>query len=428
MSPGPVQMLVNTRQSNSEDQNLRNRLNKNAKRVKFKKTEKDEDSEEEESEVEEEKTRRGPPKKVSRRPAEKEDVSQAKSLPNRVRELPYVDVPPIKQPALTQKAKEPVHDINAESNNPGPAYKLKAPVDEAVSVRDVLQRMLSLPVPVSVEELLGLSPPLKEGTRKQITKVRKPLQTSAYVEEIAEQEESEKIFNPREDLAADKEDTELGLSLSSYILAGDNNNQSLNPNFKVASDPYYQYHLATGRNSDIVYKIHDSYPLQTVFPKINKIGVEEAILDSGSQIVAMARAIAHEMGLVWNPDIQIRMESANGTVDTTLGLAENVLFRFGDVEVYLQVHVIEKPAYKVLLGKPFDVFTRSVVSTQADGGQTVLVTDPNTGKRAMLTTYNRGESPADLYKKKHIEAASADHYEQVRPGKNPLIKQEAQAF
>jgi len=90
------------------------------------------------------------------------------------------------------------------------------------------------------------------------------------------------------------------------------------------------------------------------------------------------------------------MQSANKTVEETLGLAKNVPFIFGDITVYPQVHILTDPAYKVLLGRPFDVLTESVIHNHRDGGQMVVVTDPNTRRRCVLPTYERGRPPTIL--------------------------------
>ena len=58
--------------------------------------------------------------------------------------------------------------------------------------------------------------------------------------------------------------------------------------------------------------------------------------------------------------------------------------------MYLQVHVIRDPAYKVLLGRPFDILTASNVQNQQDGGQIITLTDPVTKKCCMLPTFERG--------------------------------------
>ena len=61
--------------------------------------------------------------------------------------------------------------------------------------------------------------------------------------------------------------------------------------------------------------------------------------------------------------------------------------------MYLQVHIITDPAYKVLLGRPFDVLTKSVVHSYKDGGQTLVIADPNSRQRCLLPTYERGKPP-----------------------------------
>ena len=49
------------------------------------------------------------------------------------------------------------------------------------------------------------------------------------------------------------------------------------------------------------------------------------------------------------------------------------------------------PAYKVLLGRPFDALTESQVQNFVDGGQVRTVTDPNTGKQCIVLTHERGK-------------------------------------
>jgi hypothetical protein len=104
----------------------------------------------------------------------------------------------------------------------------------------------------------------------------------------------------------------------------------------------------------------------------------------------MALAIAEYLGLTWDPDINIYMQSANAQVEKSVGLAKNVAFRFGDITIYLQVHIIQEPAYKVLLGRPFEILTASVAVNKRDGSQILTLTDPQTQKRCTLPTLERG--------------------------------------
>jgi hypothetical protein len=94
-------------------------------------------------------------------------------------------------------------------------------------------------------------------------------------------------------------------------------------------------------------------------------------------------------GLIWDPTLNIFMQSANGAVEKSVGLARNVPFRWGEMTLYLQVHIIRGPAYKVLLGRPFDTLTQSKVENSRDGGQVVTLTDPNSGQKWTIPTFDR---------------------------------------
>ena len=94
-----------------------------------------------------------------------------------------------------------------------------------------------------------------------------------------------------------------------------------------------------------------------------------------------------DLDVNWDPNITIEMESANKSVENTLSLARNVPFVFNSITVYLQIHIMEDPAYRVLLGRPFDTLTESVVKNGRDGGQSIMLMDPNTGERCEINTH-----------------------------------------
>ena len=110
----------------------------------------------------------------------------------------------------------------------------------------------------------------------------------------------------------------------------------------------------------------------------------------------MSLTVAQELGLTWDPDIIIQLQSANKTIDQSLGLVKNVPFRFGDIIIYLQVYIINDPAYQVLLGRLFDVITESNIQNRSDGSQTITLRDPNTGARSTVPTFEHGKpKPAE---------------------------------
>src|SRR5258708_16835302 len=84
--------------------------------------------------------------------------------------------------------------------------------------------------------------------------------------------------------------------------------------------------------------------------------------------------------------VQLSMMSANGEVDKMLRIAHNVPFLVGDITLYMQVHILQAPAYEILLGHPFDVLTKSVVCNYSDENQNVTIRDPNTGRMATFPT------------------------------------------
>ncbi|KNZ82353.1 hypothetical protein J132_00168, partial [Termitomyces sp. J132] len=112
----------------------------------------------------------------------------------------------------------------------------------------------------------------------------------------------------------------------------------------------------------------DLQVLRLLNPVINHKGRVETILDNGSQIVCMALTEALRVGLAWDPSTRLCMESTNKQVNELVGLACNVPFTFAEAfTMYLQVHIFEKPAYTVLLGRPFDTLTKGNIQNLQDG-------------------------------------------------------------
>ena len=120
---------------------------------------------------------------------------------------------------------------------------------------------------------------------------------------------------------------------------------------------------------------------------VNGVTEEEALLDSGSQIVLMMRDVVAANKISWDPGLSIQLQSTNRSLSRTCGLAKNVPFMLGNVTVLLQVHIMETAPYKILLGRPFDTITESTIVNDQEGNQTINITCPNTGTRAAIPTY-----------------------------------------
>ena len=193
---------------------------------------------------------------------------------------------------------------------------------------------------------------------------------------------------------------DLANEIDVYLLAEDDLKVNLPKGAVVIGDPVLQYleSLAPGEEPKPIVMGNASESLRCVYPLVNGSEKLEALYDTGSQIVSISEDKAMMIGLSWDPDVVIYMQSANKSVEKSLGLARNVPFLFGDVTLYMQVHVMKNPAYDLLLGRPFDTLTESVVKTEKDGTQTITIHDPNTLKRTVVVTYASGKSPGEADK------------------------------
>ena len=87
------------------------------------------------------------------------------------------------------------------------------------------------------------------------------------------------------------------------------------------------------------------------------------------------------------------MQDVHGGVSRMKGLARNVPFQFGDITIYMQLHVQERAPFEILLGRPFEVITSAGIQNHPNGDQELTIKCPNTGKRQTMGTYPRGVRP-----------------------------------
>ena len=308
-------------------------------------------------------------------------------------EMPYKSVKPLNTGARTQPVLNKERSQGNVGSNPGDkSYRIRAPIQRDGVTEEVMDHIHNTEVTIKLGDLYGLSKDLREGERIKLTKVRQPVSPKAP--EVATLH-TEEVPLPTEEIldlplghdALDIEELpQVGVFVTSQVM------DNIPIGSVVAQDPYLQYLESLGEEESPkqIYVARESAPLRVTYPVINNRDSVESVLDSGSQIVSMALATAKEMGLIWNPRLQIYMQSANGSMEKSLGMARNVPFKWGAMTIYLQVHIINSPAYKVLLGRPFDILTTSQIENSADGGQVVTMTDPNTGRVYAVPTFDRG--------------------------------------
>ena len=167
------------------------------------------------------------------------------------------------------------------------------------------------------------------------------------------------------------------------------------PGSTIIKDPYeiFLNTAPVGRRPNLLTVAKETSALRSILPLINHHLFVESILDPGSQVISMAEEACHSLRLIYNPEVKLSMQSANGEIDEMLGLTRNVPIQIGEITLYLQFHIVQNPAYDILLGRPFDVLVESIIHNFENESQTVTIHDPNTGKTATVPTFARGTHP-----------------------------------
>ncbi|KAF9030163.1 hypothetical protein BJ165DRAFT_1535759 [Panaeolus papilionaceus] len=271
------------------------------------------------------------------------------------------------------------------------------------SSNEFISKILDTEVVVKLGDLLGQSKDLRDEIKKKAS-TSKAHSTAVQVEEGEKQIPVDQNMVEEYDELAEfcclDEDAIFieDLPVASYIVLKDDC-EGLKKGSIVVNDPVLQYLNEAGeegKKKKIIYTARESQQLRAIYPLVNKAKKEEALLDSGSQIVSMDYQVAKQLGIAFDPSVVIHMQSANKQVEPSIGLARNVPFMIGNVEIFLQVHILKGPAYRILMGRPFDTLTESVVQNFRDGDQTVTITDPNSGEKCTFPTFARGTRPDDV--------------------------------
>jgi hypothetical protein len=260
------------------------------------------------------------------------------------------------------------------------AYKTLPPIHDVAIAANVYKRAMDASFTITQRELLSLSPEVRSQVREDTTTKRIP---TAQI--------------PINFSAVLSEDDLYYEGTPTFALDSRKDN-ALPYGAIVVPDPIEAYYetLEPGElpSTDRLTVAKDSTAIRSVFALVDAAQKKECTIDPGCQVIAMSEVCCHALGLAYDPKIRLHMESANGTFDWSLGLARNVAFHIGTMTLYLQVHVIRSPSYEILLGRPFDVLTESVVRNFNNEDQTITITDPNTGNQCTIPTFARGTHSA----------------------------------
>lgn len=263
------------------------------------------------------------------------------------------------------------------SRRPDPAYKTLPPIHSATIANDVYKRSMDAPITITQRELLSLSPEVRSQVRDSTTTRRIPFGQETTNQHMLQAEEF------------DYDDEE---PVTAYVVQ-EAQNRTPPEGATILSDPIVAYYqsLRPGEtpDTDKLTVARPSAAIRSIFALVDNSQKRECTLDPGCQVIAMSETTCHSLGLVYDPTIRLNMESANGSLDWSLGLSRNVPFLIGEITLYMQVHVIRSPAYDILLGRPFDILTESVVKNFANEDQTITITDPNSDQQITIPTFAR---------------------------------------
>ncbi|KAF8236453.1 hypothetical protein L208DRAFT_1526351 [Tricholoma matsutake] len=240
--------------------------------------------------------------------------------------------------ALTGKAKD------------GPSYHTQAPIQKDKITEDVFTRLMkTLIITLTPEELLSLSPKVHMKWKEQVTARR------------TQQPE------------------------------GNNSTNLLHDDIFVIDDPHETYisSLCPGEIPEPFIAAKELHSIRSVIMNVNRRNPVKSVVDLGSSIIVMLEEVCHKLGLAYNPSIHIPLQSANGGIDQSLGLAWNVPCKVGSITLYMQIHIIHDPAYDILLRRPFDVLTESTVKNYRNKAQTITIFDQNSTQSCTIPTIPR---------------------------------------
>ncbi|KAJ7664829.1 hypothetical protein B0H17DRAFT_951897 [Mycena rosella] len=263
--------------------------------------------------------------------------------------VPEVDGPAGRLPQI------PLVKDAAPPNGPRPyVAKFRAPIEEMVKPADLVKRALSSKFKITGEEFFAIYPEGRKFAKDLLTSKKVPVVEVAYSETSPGQ--------PPE---------------PQYILC-----------YEEENDERRDEHL-TSSKIDV---------LRVIDPLINGEHQIEAILDQGSEIIAMNRDVWLKLGVGLDPQKVLHMQSANSQSNSTARVISDLKFTIEGVDLLLQVHVVQGAPFDLLMGRPFFRFTSCQTVDNMDGSQEITITCPNTGKRVTVPTRKKTPKSRNPFK------------------------------
>lgn len=287
---------------------------------------------------------------------------------------------------------------NLPGKDSGRQYRTVAPIEDPTAAERIIQAILDRKSEFTTADVLAVSPDLRRQLRDKITPRRTDPEAGgarlgAFISEL---------------LGVSDDEALEGISEGEQVL-------SAAVDDRTAIEKVEDYYTSLLHSlPDSITVAAESASLRAVTPIIDTLWEVEAVLDGGSQLVAMSETVWRKIGCALDNTITVKVQSANGQFDRSLGMCHNVPFAIAGITIYLQVHVIRGAAYDVLLGRPFTILTEGALKDFQDGDQLLTITDPNSAAVVTIPTHDRGEPHfTDRAETSHV--SSNPHIHSTRP-------------
>jgi hypothetical protein len=251
----------------------------------------------------------------------------------------YPTTAPAASSSSASKPAQPQEKRNTTSTSTT-QYKYQFPLEDPTASSRVFDTMCKTPITLPFQDILSIAPDVRKQLREQTTTKR------VAVDYVAMNELSG--CDPR-DIWGDFEGT-------------------------------------LDRMEDGTIVARHSMPLRCITATVNRTRELTCVLDQGAEIIAMRKDVWQSLGVPARSDHIMTMESANRTKNATLGVIENLIFDFGCGEMMLQVQVVEKANFDILIGRPFFAYTSCKTQDYMNGDQNLTISNLNSGKQFMIAT------------------------------------------
>ena len=231
----------------------------------------------------------------------------------------------------------------SSSFNPQGQFRYSFPLEDETALKCLLVQVLTTTVLVLVQELIAVAPEVRKQLKDLSTAKHIPVSTkTVQVNELAGHDPG-------------KVDRAFG-------------------------DHVHQ-------SDDGLIMAHHSVLLQSLEAKIGRTSWSILrVLDSGSKIVAMPKRVWKDLSLLVRSDHVMTMSNANTSTESTLGIVENLRLDFSASKIGLQVQVVLRANFDLLLGQPFHCLLSASTEDFPDSSQTITLHNPNSGKAYKLPT------------------------------------------